>query len=227
MKQAPTKKRYYKSRVDLDARIESLDGEIWKPIPGFTGYYEVSNLGRVKRLATSHVTSNGRHNNRPENILKIHYSKVKGREYGHVTLCVEGINKQCTVHRLVASAFIPNPDNKQEVNHIDGNKNNNCVENLEWATRAENMLHARTKGLIIPKIGNQHFRSKAVVMYDLKTHAKLATFESAHIAGVLLTEREDSAAHIIEVCKGQREYAYGYFWRYREEETVTTIKNQE
>lgn len=117
--------------------------EIWKPIPGYEGYYEVSNLGRVKSL--------GRYVFRD---LYKYYRKERIRSpyvnqgYLSITLNKDKSEKTYAVHRLVALAFIPNPDNKPAINHIDGNKQNNCVTNLEWVTSAENSSHAVRTGLI-------------------------------------------------------------------------------
>nr|DAK26566.1 MAG TPA: homing endonuclease [Caudoviricetes sp.] len=120
---------------------------------------------------------------------------------------------QTTIHILVAKAFIPNPKNKPEVNHIDGNKRNNTVENLEWVTRAENMHHARDTKLLMPPMGEKHFRSKKVIAYDIDSGVKLAVFESMNIAAKFCGEKA-SPTHIAEVCENKREYAYGCKWKF-------------
>lgn len=107
----------------------NINEEIWKPVVEFPTLYKISNKGRVasyrKVLAT--------------NVLNSGYLSVQ--------LKVNGININRTVHRLVASAFLENPEGKREVNHIDGNKLNNAVTNLEWVTASENKLHALRIGL--------------------------------------------------------------------------------
>ena len=100
--------------------------EIWKDIEGYEGLYQVSNIGRVKSLTTSNL--------KVLTLFKNSYHKLV--LYKH--------NKQstCYIHQLVAKAFIPNPDHKIAINHIDGNKLNNNVNNLEWVTALENITHA-------------------------------------------------------------------------------------
>jgi hypothetical protein len=117
--------------------------EIWKDVIGFEDSYQVSNLGNVK--AKSKITWNGKCNCvRKEKPMRLN-SKSAG--YNMVNLKRNGKIKHCLVHRLVADAFIPNKNNKPTVNHIDGNKLNNIVSNLEWATRSEQNIHASKLGL--------------------------------------------------------------------------------
>ena len=120
--------------------------EIWKDIKGFENMYAVSNLGRVKSKARK-VWNHNNYWIRPERILK---AQVSDRGYLRIRL---GHNKtKCTrrIHRLVAEAFIPNPNNLPEVNHIDGDKLNNKVNNLEWISKSNNLKHAVQLGLLTP-----------------------------------------------------------------------------
>ena len=119
--------------------------EIWKDIEGYEGLYQVSSEGRVKALAKTLLYSDGRLYNYKEKILK--YSTGTS---GYPTLhfySLESVRETRMIHRLVAAAFIPNTDSKPTINHIDGNKENNCVGNLEWNTYCENQEHARLTGL--------------------------------------------------------------------------------
>lgn len=113
--------------------------EIWKPIKGYEGLYEVSNLGRVKSLSrkvNSYLGENTR--TMRERIMK---QRIRN-SYFIVQLKKDGIRKSYQVHRLVAEAFIPNPKNKSIVNHLDYNPRNNIVDNLEWCTQKENVNYS-------------------------------------------------------------------------------------
>ena len=115
----------------------NLSGEVWRDVAGFEGTYQVSNKGRIKSF---------------------HYGREKilspfERSDGYLSVWLQ-LNKSkqyFTVHRLVAETFIQNPENLPVVNHIDGNKQNNCVENLEWVTHSDNEKHAYKIGLM--KVG--------------------------------------------------------------------------
>lgn len=112
--------------------------EEWRPVRGLEDNYEVSNLGRVRRIKSGCGTYEGR-------ILNF-LNHSNGYVIAPMTLNSKKHRRY--VHRMVAEAFIPNPDGKPEVNHIDGNKHNNCVDNLEWATRSENNRHMFRTGLV-------------------------------------------------------------------------------
>lgn len=111
--------------------------EIWKDIKGFEDKYQVSNLGRIKSLKDK----NGKYR---EKILK---QCITQKGYLSIYLSLESKKYTYTIHRLVAQTFIPNTENKPQVNHIDGNKTNNRVDNLEWVTNQENSNHAWKYGL--------------------------------------------------------------------------------
>lgn len=112
--------------------------EIWKPVPleGYEEYYEVSNLGRIRRSRGGQGAKAGR--------IMQGYLQCG---YHYVNLTANSAYNTFLVHRLVATAFIPNPENKPQVNHIDGNKSNNYVGNLEWVSCQENIQHAWVTGL--------------------------------------------------------------------------------
>lgn len=105
--------------------------EVWKDAVGYEGVYLVSNMGNIKKVGSA---------------VNINPTLTESG-YLRVCMCVKGRQKTTSVHRLVALAFINNPESKSEVNHINGVKNDNRVENLEWCTRSENMFHAIKTGL--------------------------------------------------------------------------------
>lgn len=119
--------------------------EIWKDIQNYEGLYQISNKGRIKRLSGKCLGKAGTYRSVSESILTNFPNKSR-YNYLYVNLNNNGI-KQFRVHRLVAIHFIDNPNNLEQVNHIDGNKSNNTVENLEWCTNQENMDHSKKNNL--------------------------------------------------------------------------------
>lgn len=121
---------------------EFTEEEDWRDVNGYVGIYQVSNLGRIKSLAR--LKSNGKNSWPVKERMLTPIIHTQG--YIEVALC-NGKLKRFYVHRLVATAFIPNPENKPQVNHISGVKSDNRVVNLEWATNKENGKHASANGL--------------------------------------------------------------------------------
>lgn len=188
--------------------------EIWKSVKGYEGLYEVSNYGNVRSLAhTTEIERNG---------IKIkmpHPSKIlkpQKRQHGYLSVCLYGRGgkngrfKQASVHRLVAEAFVPNPRNCEEVNHIDEDKQNNRADNLEWCTHKENSNHG-TRGA---RIGHSNKHS------EKRPKRPIAQFDEF---GNLIEEfksladmQERTGLKKSNVCnslyKGQK--AYGYYWKF-------------
>ena len=185
--------------------------EIWKPIPGYEGLYEVSNQGRVKRLEYTRVDKIGREYHNKERILKSSLDSAGG--YLKVYLFDnESRMKSIKVHRLVAKAFIPNPENKTQVNHKDEVKTNNCVENLEWVTLKENMNYG-TRNERISKATCKRL-SKPVAQYT-KTGELIEVYPSASEAGRQLGF---SQGNISTAARGEQKTSYGYIWKYIEDD---------
>ena len=134
-----------------------MQTENWKDVPNYEGYYQVSNLGRMKSF-----------NLNKETIL----TKPNYNHYSTIILCKNKIRKSFRIHRLVAICFLPNPENKPQVNHIDGNKCNNTVVNLEWVTSQENQIHKinvlgyKHSDLTKQKIAKNNFNSKKVKCFQ-------------------------------------------------------------
>ena len=160
--------------------------EKWKDIKGYEGLYQISNIGRVKRNE------------------KIIHQSHNNYGYLHISLCKEGKVKTVVVHKLVAEAFIDNPNNYRQINHIDGNKQNNSVENLEWCNQKYNNIHALKKGLR---------KSKNIAMIQ---NNKIVKVLSNRMDIPIYLKRKVCQDLITRVCNGQRKTAYGCRWKYEE-----------
>lgn len=174
--------------------------EKWKNISGYEGYYQVSTFGRVRAIG---------HKYQRKGIYVLALHENNGYGYLLADLHKDNKYKSVAVHRLVAQTFIPNPDNKPEVNHIDGNKQNNNVENLEWVYRQQNCWHRcnilgkRTKrikditnGLIFPSqksaalyYGVSEHLIESLVKKRIKSNRKRKREVSYHTF-VIITEQE-------------------------------------
>lgn len=174
-----------------------MSKEVWKPVVGHEGLYEVSSIGRVKRVERYAPYRDGFRIKR-EKILS---PNVINGGYQQVLLTKNMVRRGHLVHRLVANAFIDNPDGLPQVNHKDGNKKNNTVSNLEWCTAKENMLHSVVNGM--------RNDCKSVGMYTVDGNL-LQTFKSIGEA-----ERKTGifSQNISCVCKGQAKTAGGYVWK--------------
>ena len=174
--------------------------EIWKDIKGYEGIYKISNYGKVFSVPRDKILS----------------PAVCGRGYLKVMLCRDKKDhKNKMIHRLVAEAFLPNPDGKLTVNHIDGNKLNNAVSNLEWNTYSENLKHAYKNGLNSWN-SKKGVPMRQVLMIDMESGETIKTFQS--IGEAVRSFGDTHHAHIVDVCKGRRKQYKGYAWRYAEGE---------
>lgn len=185
--------------------------EIWKDIKNYEGLYQISNLGRVKSLKTWIR----QYNNyvEKERLLKPCVNSVG---YYIVVLYKDKHKKTFSLHRLIAQAFIPNPNNYPQINHIDGNKKNFNINNLEWCTQSYNMIHAFKNGLEKPnkpmlnKKGELNPLSKKVLQYD-KNKTFIKEYESYTKA--LL---ETKINHISDCCNGKLKTAGGFIWKWKQ-----------
>lgn len=139
-----------------DGRCKAVP-EMWRPVSGFEAYYEVSDLGRVRSVARV-VQFGVAYRVSPSRILA---SLDNGSGYKQVSLSCAGVVRKAYIHRIVASAFLPAPENEDvEVNHIDMNKSNNTPANLEWVTRGGNIRHALAHGVTFARYGDDHRMTK-------------------------------------------------------------------
>ncbi len=192
--------------------------ELWKPIEGYEDRYEVSNMGNVRSL-------NYRNTGKEKTLTPI----TEGKGYLMVGLCRGQTMKWQKVHRLVAAAFIPNPEDKPQVNHKNGIKTDNRVENLEWATNSENQKHAYKTGLNKANVGwgrtlgstyGKSGREKrvedckrAVIATNIKTGEESLYESAAEVERVLGIDHSS----IPKVCTGRQKTAKGYKFRYAEQ----------
>lgn len=191
--------------------------EIWKDIEGYEGYYQVSNLGRVKSLPRGKQWPYRQTHN---NIRKQHIKNG----YLQVNLSKGNKVKWIGVHRLVAMAFIPNPNNYPQVNHIDECRTNNVVTNLEWCTQSQNNMHGTARQrqnesrhrndpdrAVWKAAALKHAKGVAMCSSDGKLIKSFASMTEASL------ETKVDITTIIDQCKGRRKSRRNYYWRYENE----------
>lgn len=191
--------------------------EEWRDIKGFEGYCKVSNLGRIMSL------------DKKVKIRGNKYRIIKGRilkptpsltGYLYVSLFKQSNEeKRMYVHRIVATAFIPNPYILPQINHKDENKQNNCVENLEWCTPSYNMNYGTAKYRRALKWRNNSIYSKPVVQLSLDG-AYISEYPSASEATRIVGNIKSNCSSILGVCRGENYSAFGYLWKFKKDYTI-------
>lgn len=171
--------------------------EIFKEIKGYEGIYWISNYGKVKSKT------------------KVLKNQKMSKGYLFVSLCKNGVIKQSSIHRLVALHFLKEDVNRNEVNHIDGNKLNNHVSNLEWCNRSENNSHAFRIGLRKPykqmlgKFGINHNKSKECI--QISKDGFIIGIYGSYAEATRETKIPTSSIH--QAIKGKLKHAGGYLWQ--------------
>lgn len=170
--------------------------EIWKDIEKFRGLYKISNLGNVKSLVSNKILSPAIIAYRDNKKTGYYVVNLKGKLY--------------YIHRLVAETFIPNFNNLPQVNHKDGNKKNNCVENLEWCTNSENIKHAYKNGLMVAHAPKSR-KVKSVKQIDKYTNEIIREWNSIIEAAKSLNIGKTC---ISGCCRNKQKTAGGYVWKF-------------
>ena len=182
--------------------------EVWANIADTDGVYQVSTLGRVRSVDRMVKSGSG---TRLEKGRLYDPSLSKG--YPHITLRRNGWQRSVPVHRLVAETFIPNPDGLPVIDHINGNKMDNRVENLEWVTHSENTRRAMAMGLFTPK-----FSDEACEQSCKARRRPVVRSDGKHFDSLVDAAREanDNASNIKRVCDGERKRSKGYSYEWIE-----------
>lgn len=193
--------------------FKNLLNEEWKDIPGFEHLYQVSNYGRILRIGVYRVSARYYKKGRyyPTQIMTSSIGKhgyCRVQLFGH-----NGSFKTVRIHRLVAQAFIPNPENKPQVNHKDGNKQNNRVDNLEWCTNSENGKHAWDNNLRTKNFGKNNYMSKKILQY---TSDKKFIKEWDCIKDISRSLGYNYG-YIIACCQRKYKLGHNFIWRYKED----------
>ena len=194
-----------KSKKLLNSYLKpvDLDGEVWKDFPDYESVYQISNKGRVKSLSRQ-IIHRGTPTILPEILMRQH---TTNKGYKSFRTCVNYKTRLILIHVAVARAFIPNPENKTDVNHIDGDKGNNDLSNLEWNTRSENLKHAyrlglmSRKGIVVKKTPVIRIDSDGNVKeYDSLNDAKKEGFTTPSVS---------------RCCKKETKSYKGYKWEFK------------
>lgn len=189
----------------------SKNKETWKDVKGYEGLYQDSDKGRVKSLERISIMKNG-----SKRLIRERILKPRPTRDGYVQVCLcnsKGEKKNSFIHRLVCEAFHKNPMNKPCVNHIDENKTNNAVSNLEWCTYKENNNH----GIHNAKIGKANVKNKSKPVGQYTTDGELIKVWQS--ASEVKRQLGFSHGFIGDTARGKHKTAYGYVWKYVEEKT--------
>lgn len=181
--------KVYNSLAELNEEWEDVPEEEWRDVLGFEELYQVSNLGKVRTIKNGEVEMSQQENR---------------NGYMTVHLRDRGVERRAMVHRLVAEAFIPNPNKLRDVNHKNGDKSDNRVENLEWASHSDNMTHSfRELGKNVRHIVQLDLDNNFIERWN-------SIIEASEATSICRTD-------IGECCRGNRKHTKGYKWKYEED----------
>jgi len=192
-----------------------MEEEIWKDIENCAPY-QISNLGRIRNTKTTKYLN----------------PSIRPDGYIEISIQINNKTKKCKVHRLIAQAFIPNPENKPTVNHIDRNRSNNAINNLEWATMSEQNYHsakiARNINYFSRKIIQKTLDNKYIDKFDSIKDASLKIYKLSLTKFSIINDLNISiiSSKICAVANKKRKNAYGFIWEY-DDNKYTIIEKEE
>ena len=192
-----------------------MQKEIWKDVAGYEGYYKVSINGVVKAYDRI-VKSSFNATRVVKGVVMKHHISNAG--YYYVCLSKDRKTTHCFIHRLIAVAFIPNPENKKTVNHINSNRLDYNISNLEWATQSENIIHGFRYGFIknnmTGRFGKDNPHSKSVVQLTMNGEF-IKEFDS-----ITSAQNETGCSNVSMVCNNKRKSCNGYKWKFKNETDI-------
>lgn len=212
-----------------DARVKSngcsgtLEREEWRPVKGYEGLYEVSSFGRVRSVDRNVRYVNGNIHHRKGKFLS-QYIRPDG--YVQIEISKDNNKRQVTAHRLVAEAFIPNPDNLPQVNHRNEDKTANYPDNMEWCNSKYNNNFGTKPQRISKKLSGRNHTNVSILKMRETKRSKMKPVLQYTLDGEFVAEYESQRAaqrqtgtnesHIGRCCRGECNYAGGFIWRYKD-----------
>lgn len=193
--------------------------EKWKPIPGYEGFYEASDMGRIRSVA--HYIKHPRNNSMPLIVKgKIRKPRYDKNGYAILNMTKDGKTKTNKVHRMVAMAFIPNPDNYHQIDHINGKVYDNRIENLRWCTTQQNTKYRDEKYQIGERARYKPLCKETGMVFNSTYDASFWLMKNGYAKKS--TNYKTISKSIRDCCIGRYKTSYGFHWTYIEGSTTSS-----